>query len=72
MSCACSALLASCLARSSSSRRSSATRPRGGDLGEAPREQEVARVAALDVDDLALEPDLVDVLGQDDLHRHLV
>ena len=34
-----------------------------------PRQQEVAGVAARDVDDLAAEAELLDVLEQDDLHR---
>ena len=50
---------------------------RSGDLGDAPgvatsasrREQVVAGVPALDVDDVALEADLLDVAGQDDFHH---
>ena len=38
-------------------------------LGQLPREQEVARVPARDVHDLAAEADLLDVLEQDDLHQ---
>ena len=41
-------------------------------LGEAAREEEVARVAARDVDDLAAETELVDVLLENDFHRHLL
>jgi len=41
---------------------------RRGLVGEAPRQQEVACVPARDVHDLAAEPDLVDVLAQDDFH----
>src|SRR5262249_28285105 len=40
------------------------------DLREPPREQVVAGVAALDVDDLAAQAELLDVLEQDDLHRY--
>ena len=39
-----------------------------GRLGELARQQEVAREAAGDVDDLAAEADLLDVLQQDDFH----
>ena len=39
------------------------------DLGELPRQQVVARVAALDVDDVALQAELLDVAAQDDLHH---
>ena len=42
---------------------------RRGRLGELAREEEVAGVAAGDVHDLTAEPDLVDVLQEDDLHR---
>ena len=67
---ACSALRASWRARWRSSRlRSSATLAGRGLLGEAPREQEVAGVAARDVDDLAAQADLLDVAEQDDFHR---
>ena len=37
-------------------------------LGQLPRQQEVARVAARDVHDLAAQAELLDVLEQDDLH----
>ena len=40
------------------------------DLGEPPRQQVVAGVPALDVDDLALQAELLDVAGQDDFHRY--
>src|SRR5439155_2304754 len=42
-----------------------------GGLGEPPRQQVVAREARGDVDELAAEPDLLDVLSEDDLHRRL-
>ena len=38
-------------------------------LGELPREQEVAGVPARDVDDVAAQADLLDVLEEDDLHQ---
>ena len=38
-------------------------------LGELPRQQVVAGVAALDVDDVALQAELLDVAAQDDLHH---
>ena len=38
-------------------------------LGEAPRQQEVARVAARDVHDLAAQAERVDVVEEDDFHR---
>ena len=38
-------------------------------LGELPREQEVAGEPARDLDDLAAQADLVDVLPEDDLHQ---
>jgi len=38
-------------------------------LGKAPRQQEVAGVAARDADDLAPQADLLDVREQDDVHR---
>src|SRR5262249_36203779 len=41
---------------------------RGGWLGEPARKQVVAREAGRDVDDLTAEPDLLDVLAEDDLH----
>ena len=41
-------------------------------LGEPARQEEVARVAARDVHDLAAEAELVDVLLQNDFHRHLL
>ena len=37
-------------------------------LGELARQEEVARVAARDRDDVAAEADVVDVLEEDDLH----
>ena len=40
-------------------------------LGEPPREEEVARVAAGDVDDLAAQAELVDVLLENDFHAYL-
>ena len=43
--------------------------PGGRDLGELPGEQVVARVAALHVDDVALQAELLDVAAQDDLHH---
>ena len=42
---------------------------RRGRLGEPARDQEVPRVPARDVDDLAAQADLLDVLAQDDLHQ---
>ena len=41
-------------------------------LGEAPRQQEVARVAARDVHDLAAQAERVDVVEEDDFHRQPV
>jgi hypothetical protein len=38
-------------------------------LGEPARQEEVARVAARDVDDLAAQAELVDVVEKDDFHR---
>ena len=38
-------------------------------LGELPRQEVVAGIAALDVDDVALEAELLDVAPQDDLHH---
>jgi hypothetical protein len=40
-----------------------------GHLGEPPREQVVAGVAAGDVDDVSAETELLDVREQDDFHR---
>jgi len=37
-------------------------------LGQPARQEEIPRVPARDVHDLATQADLVDVLGQDDLH----
>ena len=69
MSVACSALRASWRPRCSSRLRSSATRAGRGLLGQPAREQEVAGVAAGDVDDLAAQPDLLDVAQEDDFHQ---
>jgi hypothetical protein len=44
-------------------------RPGRGGLGQLSRQQEVAGVAVGDVDDLAAQPDLLDVLEEDDLHE---
>jgi hypothetical protein len=38
------------------------------DLGQAAREEVVAGVAARDVDDVPAQPELLDVLEEDDLH----
>jgi hypothetical protein len=38
-------------------------------LGELPREQEVAGVATRDVDDVAAQPNLLDVREENDLHE---
>src|SRR5262249_59334919 len=45
---------------------------RRGDLCQTARKQEVARVTAGDVHDLAAQAQLVDVFGEDDFHRHLL
>ena len=65
--CACSKVYASWRARRP---RAAPARPprRRRRLGQTPRKQEVARVPARDVHDLAAEADLLDVLEQDDLH----
>ena len=42
---------------------------RGGLLGQPSRQQEVAGVAPRDVDDVSAQPDVVDVLEEDELHR---
>src|SRR5215208_1896380 len=44
---------------------------RRGRLGELARQQVVPRVAGSDVHDLAAKADLLEVLSEDDLHRHL-
>ena len=69
ISCACSNERASWRARCSSRLLQLGDLRRRRDLGEPPREQEVARVAARDVDDLAAQADLVDVVEEDDFHR---
>src|SRR6185295_3395904 len=46
--------------------------PGRGDLGKPAREQEVARVPACDVDDVAAQAELVDVLRENDVHGLLV
>jgi len=43
--------------------------PRRGDLRQPPRKQVVPRVAALHVDDLALQAELLDVAAGNDLHH---
>ena len=43
-----------------------------GRLGEAARKQEVARVAASHVDDLAAQAEALDVLTKNDLHESLL
>ena len=48
---------------------SSATRAGVASSASLRGKQEVARVAACDRDDLAAEADLLDVLGQDDVHQ---
>ena len=42
---------------------------RGRDLGETPGQEVVARIATLHVDDVAFQAELLDVVGQDDLHH---
>ena len=69
ISCACSAVRASCFARSASTRRTSATRAGVAFSARRRGRRIVARVPACDVDDLAAEAELLDVLEEDDLHQ---
>ena len=70
ISCACSTDRASCFARSVSTRRSSATLAGVAVSARRRGEEEVARVAAGDVHDVAAQAELLDVLEEDDLHRY--
>ena len=44
---------------------------RGGSLGQTARQEEVACVAARNVDHFAAQSEMVDVLLEDDFHRHV-
>ena len=68
ISCACSAVRASCFARCGVDLAHLGDPGRRRVLGEPARKQVVAGVAARDVDDLAAQAELLDVLEQDDLH----
>ena len=66
---ACSVLRASFFARwASTARLGHAGRRR--HLGQAARQEVVAGVPARDVDDVPAQPELLDVLEQDELHRY--
>ena len=66
--CACSTVFASCRARCCSRFCSSATFAGVAGSASLARQEEVARVAARDVHDLAAEADVLDVVEEDDFH----
>ena len=72
ISCACSKLCASCRARLLLALAQLGDLRRRRGLRELARQQVVARVAARDVDDLAAQAELLDVLEQDDFHAQPV